>query len=88
MIKCLPLSVIGERLQLLREQCNFSIEQLADFLEIDQQEYTEIEQGIKPLNTVQLEKLCYLYLINEDDLIYKKDYKPVCRHRWNYDRQG
>lgn len=86
MSKCLPLSVIGERLQLLREQCNFSIEQLADFLEIDQQEYTEIEQGIKPLDSVQVEKLCYLYLINEDDLIYKKDYIPQCRHRWNYDR--
>lgn len=77
MNECLPLTVIGERLQSLRKQCNFSTRQLADFLEIDQQGYTEIEQGIKPLNSVQVEKLCYLYLINEDDLIYKKDYIPT-----------
>lgn len=74
---CLSSYIIGQRLKILRTKCEFTTKQLSDFLGINCKSYQELESGKKKLNTVQLERICRLYCIDENKLIFDKTYIPT-----------
>ena len=72
---------IGSILKQLRNNYKFSIEEIAEFLDITTFELKLIEQNKKMLTVSQLEVLSDLYLVNdeyilcgEDSSIHLKDY--------------
>lgn len=73
---------MGERLKELRECYGFTQQQVADYLEIDQSNYSKIEHGQRRLNKIhQIEDLCTLYDCTERYLLCESDdYVPK---RWN-----
>ena len=71
------MAVMYEKLKQLREENNYSQEQVADYLEIDQSYISKIEKGKRNLNEISFNKLCLLYNCSPDYLLGKSDdYEP------------
>ena len=69
--------IMGKRLKKLREDNNYTQEQVANFLGIDQSYLSKIEQGQRNMNSVAFDKLCLLYNCSPDYLLGKSDeYEP------------
>lgn len=64
---------IGARLKRLREENNYSQEQVANYLEIDQSYISKIEKGKRNMNEVIFDKLCLLYNCSPNYLLGKSD---------------
>ncbi|MBO6110953.1 helix-turn-helix domain-containing protein [Methanobrevibacter thaueri] len=64
---------IHERLKQLREENNYSQEQVANYLEMDQSYISKIEKGKRNLNEISFNKLCLLYNCSPDYLLGKSD---------------
>ena len=63
---------IGERLKELRLEQGYTQQQVADYLEIDQSNYSKIEKGKRKLNKLsQVIKLCELYDCTQNYLLLK-----------------
>ena len=69
---------MGQRLRELRLHYGFTQQQVADYLEIDQSNYSKIENGKRTIRTVhQLEALSELYDCTHDYLmLMNDDYTP------------
>lgn len=67
------MAVIHERLKQLREENNYSQEQVANYLEMDQSYISKIEKGKRNLNEISFNKLCLLYNCSPDYLLGKSD---------------
>jgi transcriptional regulator with XRE-family HTH domain len=61
---------IGTRLKKLRKQHNLTQRQIAEFLEISQSQYAKIESGERNLKLTKLTKLCDLYNVPEEYIVY------------------
>lgn len=61
---------IGNRLKQLRKQHNLTQRQIADFLEISQSLYARIEAGDRNPKLTKLTKLCDLYNVSEEYIVY------------------
>ena len=71
------MAVICERLKQLREENDYSQEQVANYLEMDQSYISKIEKGKRNLNEISFNKLCLLYNCSPDYLLGKSDdYEP------------
>lgn len=64
---------IHERLKQLRDENNYSQEQVANYLEMDQSYISKIEKGKRNLNEISFNKLCLLYNCSPDYLLGKSD---------------
>jgi transcriptional regulator with XRE-family HTH domain len=64
------MKCIGNRLKLLRKQHNLTQRQIADFLEISQSLYARIEAGDRNPKLSKLTKLCDLYNVSEEYIVY------------------
>jgi len=64
---------IHERLKQLREENDYSQEQVANYLEMDQSYISKIEKGKRNLNEICFNKLCLLYNCSPDYLLGKSD---------------
>ena len=64
---------IHERLKQLREENDYSQEQVANYLEMDQSYISKIEKGKRNLNEISFNKLCLLYNCSPDYLLGKSD---------------
>ena len=63
---------IGERLKELRLEQGYTQQQVADYLKIDQSNYSKIEKGKRKLNKLsQVIKLCELYDCTQNYLLLK-----------------
>lgn len=73
---------MGQRLRELRLHYGFTQQQVADYLELDQSNYSKIEKGKRTIRTVhQLESLSELYDCTQDYLMLRNDeYTP---QKWN-----
>ena len=67
------MAVMYERLKQLREENNYSQEQVANYLEMDQSYISKIEKGKRNLNEISFNKLCLLYNCSPDYLLGKSD---------------
>ncbi|MBR3140830.1 MAG: helix-turn-helix transcriptional regulator [Methanobrevibacter sp.] len=67
------MATIHERLKQLREENNYSQEQVANYLEMDQSYISKIEKGKRNLNEISFNKLCLLYNCSPDYLLGKSD---------------
>lgn len=67
------MACIHERLKQLREENNYSQEQVANYLEMDQSYISKIEKGKRNLNEISFNKLCLLYNCSPDYLLGKSD---------------
>ena len=75
--KELFLMSIGSRLQHLRHEYHFSIDSVAEFLDITPSLLNEIEQNQRTLTVSQLEHLCDLYGIEEDHILKNKSISSI-----------
>jgi len=64
------MKCIGTRLKQLRKQRNLTQRQIAEFLEISQSTYAKIETGDRNLKLTKLTKLCNLYNVPEEYIVY------------------
>ena len=67
------MACIHERLKQLREENDYSQEQVANYLEMDQSYISKIEKGKRNLNEISFNKLCLLYNCSPDYLLGKSD---------------
>lgn len=65
---------IGERLKESRKAAGYSQEQIAQLMNMTQQQYSRFENGIFELNYSQIIKLCTLYDISADYLFGLKTF--------------
>ena len=66
--------LIGKRLKQLRTEQGYTTTQVADYLEMDQSNYSKIEHGHRRLRKLsQLTKLCTLYDCTEEYILYKSN---------------
>ena len=72
------ITKMGLRLKGLREHYGYTQQQVADFLGIDQSNYSKIEHGQRRINKLShLEDLCDLYSCTEHYLLCESDdYAP------------
>lgn len=64
---------IGNRLKELRNQCNFTQEQLEDYLNLSQGHLSKIENGKRNLNLTLLDKLCAVYNCSPEYILGTSD---------------
>ena len=65
---------MGQRLRELRLHYGFTQQQVADYLEMDQSNYSKIEKGKRHLRSVhQLEALSVLYCCTQEYLMLRSD---------------
>jgi len=64
---------IGNRLKKLREDSNYSLEQLANYLGINQELLSKIENGNRNLNLNLLDKICSLYNCSHEYVLEESD---------------
>ena len=76
-VKILPWNIIGERLKKVRQDAGWTIEEVAQYLEITPQQLTMIERGEKKLKLTLLLKLCTLYNIDDWDLLTQKEFNTT-----------
>ena len=68
------INSMGERLKKLRQQYGYTQQQVADYLHIDQSNYSKIEHGKRRLGTIrQVQDLCILYDCTEEYILCESD---------------
>ena len=67
---------IGIRLKQLRKQYNYTQKDIADFLDISQSLVAKIENGERNLKMTQLHKLCNLYVVSPEYILYGEGEPP------------
>jgi len=68
---------LGERLEKLRKLNNLTQEQISNYLDLDQSNYSKIEKGKRNLNVSSLDKVCLLYDCSPEYLLGESDvYNP------------
>src|ERR1700689_5209103 len=60
---------LGERIKTLREQMNFSQEQLSQSLDINRVSLSQIENGDRKISAEEISKLAKLFNISTDSLL-------------------
>ena len=75
---CKTDKTIGTRLKTLRHSNGYTQQQVADYLKIDQSNYSKMERGVRRIRYLsQVHKLCDLYGCTEEFLLYgKEEYEP------------
>ena len=68
----MPIKV-GDRLKKLREDSNYTQEQIADYLGINQGQLSKIENGNRNLNLSLLDKICSLYNCSHEYILMESD---------------
>lgn len=63
------------RIKLLREESDYTIEFISNYLEISPEEYIKIEQGKSHIKTLYLIKLARLYNTSIDYIVNETDVK-------------
>ena len=76
-IKILPWKTVGERLKKVRQDAGWTIEEVAQYLNITTVELKNIELGEKKLKLTPLLKLCTLYNIDDWDLLTQKEFNTT-----------
>ncbi|KZX14897.1 helix-turn-helix domain-containing protein [Methanobrevibacter filiformis] len=64
---------IGVRLKKLRDENEYTQEQIANYLEIDQGQVSKIEKGDRSFNLSLLDKICLLYNCSHEYILGKSD---------------
>jgi transcriptional regulator with XRE-family HTH domain len=64
-----------KRIKLLREESNYTIEFISNYLEISPEKYIKFEQGKAYIKTLYLIKLARLYNTSIDYLVNETDIK-------------
>lgn len=64
-----------KRIKLLREESNYTIEFISNYLEISPEKYIKFEQGKTYIKTLYLIKLARLYNTSIDYLVNETDIK-------------
>jgi transcriptional regulator with XRE-family HTH domain len=64
---------IGARLKKLRQDSNYTQEQIANYLEIDQGHLSKIENGNRRLNINLLDKISSLYNCSHEYILLQSD---------------
>ena len=64
---------IGVRLKELRENSNYTQEQIASYLGINQGQLSKIENGNRSLNLSLLDKICSLYNCSHEYILMESD---------------
>lgn len=67
------MSVVGDRLKILRKDYGYTQKQIAEYLDIDQAYISRIEKGERTLNLSLLDKICQLYNCTPDYILGKAD---------------
>ena len=62
-----------ERIRQLRQENNFTPEEVAEYLEISQEHLSWIEEGRKNIDTTLLDKICLLYDCSPDYILARND---------------
>ncbi len=73
-VKILSWKTVGERLKKVRQDAGWTIDEVAQYLNITSVELKNIERGEKKLNLTPLLKLCALYNIDDWDLLTQKEF--------------
>ncbi|SHI91234.1 helix-turn-helix domain-containing protein [Desulfofundulus thermosubterraneus] len=84
-------SEIGERIRILREQCNMSQEELASRIGLSRPVVTKIEGGKKALNSLELRLIADALSVSTDDLtrpVEEEDCTLVGRFRAKQDKNN
>jgi len=87
-VKILPWNIIGERLRLVRQDAGWTIEEVAQYMEITPQQLTMIERGEKKLKLTPLLKLCTLYNIDEWDLLTQTEFNTTYTGAGKREKKG
>lgn len=61
---------LGNRLKFLRKKHNFTQREVGDFLDISQSQLAKVESNERNLKLTKLLKLCDLYNVSEEFLLY------------------
>ena len=64
---------IGERLSELRKENNLSQKEISEYLNLDETNYSKIENGGRKLNVSILDKLCLLYNCSSQYILGESD---------------
>ena len=73
------------RLKEVRKLNNYTQQQIAEYLQVDQSLISKIEKGTRRINMTQFDKLCQLYDVTPEYLLGETDeYTPV---RYRSDEQ-
>ena len=64
---------VGERLSELRKENNISQKEISEYLNLDETNYSKIENGKRKLNVSALDKLCLLYGCSPEYLLGESD---------------
>ena len=68
---------VGERLSELRKENNLSQKKISEYLNLDETNYSKIENGKRKLNVSALDKLCLLYNCSPQYILGESDeYSP------------
>ena len=71
------MSEIGKKIKLLRETANFTQQQLADYLTVDQSLISKFEKGERSISSDTLEQLAVLFCCPVSALVSEETIKPV-----------
>lgn len=64
---------VGRNLQLMREAAKYTQEELSELLDITPNHLSAIERGASGVTLEMLEKICKLFCISSDSLLFGKD---------------
>ena len=64
---------VGERLKNLRKEHGFTQRDIADFIDMSQSQIAKVETGERNLKLTKLSKLCGLYGVNEEYILYGEE---------------
>lgn len=64
-----------KRIKELRQEANYTLEFIANYLNISIENYSKIEQGRKIIKTSQIIKLANLYNTSIDYIVEETDYR-------------
>ena len=64
---------VGERLSELRKENNLSQKEISEYLNLDETNYSKIENGGRKLNVSILDKLCLLYNCSSQYILGESD---------------
>ena len=68
---------MGKRLKELRKHYHYTQRDVADLLDISQSQYAKIESGERNLKLTKLDKLCSLYMVTPEYVLYGEGEAPT-----------
>lgn len=71
------ISEIGKKVKQLRVSADFTQQQLADYLEVDQSLISKFEKGERSISSDALNRLAVLFCCPVSDLVSEETVKPV-----------